>query len=97
MALYLVQHTHSAEKCPTKNPEMVKQLSAHVTDANAQKFGVKIRADWVNDDEHTVVLVLESDSKDKVEKFAQPFGMVGSVTVKEGATCADVARQCLGG
>lgn len=96
MALYLVQHTHTAEKCPTKNPDLVRQLSSHVTPANASKFGVKILADWVNENEHSVVLVLEADSKEQATKFAQPFQMVGTVSIKEGTTCQEVARQCLG-
>ncbi|HUU14261.1 MAG TPA: hypothetical protein VM182_11215 [Terriglobia bacterium] len=49
MPQYLVQHTHTAETCPTKNPEMVRQLASHVTQANAAKYGVKILADWVNE------------------------------------------------
>jgi hypothetical protein len=97
MPLYLVQHTHTAQKCPTKSPEMVRQLSAHMTAANAGRFGVKLLADWVNEAEHTVVLVLEADSRTKVAEFVQPFQVVGSVTIKEGTTCEQVARQCLGG
>jgi hypothetical protein len=96
MGLYLVEHTHTAENCPTKNPAMVRQLSNHVTPANAQKYGVKILADWVNDIEHRVVLVLETDSEDKAAKFARVFQMVGTLKIALGITCAEVAEACLG-
>lgn len=97
MALYLVQHTHTAEACPTKNLDMVRQLAGHVTQANAERHGVKILADWVNEPEHTVLLVLEADSADKAASFASPFIHVGPTTVKAGLTCEQVAKACLGG
>lgn len=95
MAVYLVQHTHTAETCPTKNPEMVRQLANHVTFANAAKHGVTLLADFVNEPEHTVILVLEAGSPEKVATFALPFLSVGSLTIKAGSTCEQVARECL--
>ncbi|MBI1885927.1 MAG: hypothetical protein HYS09_06405 [Chloroflexi bacterium] len=97
MPLYLVQHTHPADTCPTKNPEMVRQLANHVNQATADKYGVKILADWVNEPEHTVILVLEADTPDKATNFVLPFLNVGSITVRAGQTCEQVARDCLGG
>jgi hypothetical protein len=95
MPLYLIQHQHTAETCPTKNPDMVRALSSHVTAANAAKYGVKILADWVYEPEHTVVLVLEADSPEKATNFALPFLNVGSITVRAGSTCEQVAKECL--
>lgn len=96
MGLYLVQHTHTAETCPTKNPAMVRQLAGHMTQQNADKYGVKILADWVNEAEHTVILVLEADSPEKATNFALPFLNVGPITIRAGATCQEVAKACLG-
>jgi uncharacterized protein with GYD domain len=95
MGLYLIEHTHTEAKCPTRSPEMVRQLSQHLTDANAAKFGVKILADWVNDDDHRVVLILEAPDQSTAMKFVEPFGTVGSVTIHEGTTCAELAQRCL--
>ncbi len=95
MALYVVHHTHRAETCPTKNPDIMRQLSEHVTQANADRYGVTIVADWVNEPEHTVILVLEADSADQVNDFAQPFANVGPITVKVGSTWEEVAQECL--
>lgn len=97
MAVFLVQHQHPPASCPTQNPEMVRQLANHVTQANADRFGVKILADWVLETEHTVILVLEADSPEKVTNFALPFLQAGGITVKAGQTCDQVARECLGG
>ncbi len=97
MPMYLVEHTHPAETCPAKNVAAVQQLSAHVSDENAAKFGVKILADFVREVDHTVILVLEADSPEKVTNFALPFLQAGPITVKAGETCEQVARACLGG
>ena len=95
MPMFLVEHTHPADNCPTKNLDMVRQLAQHVTDANAAKYGVKILADFVREVDHTMILVLEADSPDKVTNFALPFLNAGPITVKAGETCDQVARACL--
>lgn len=96
MAVYLIQHSHTAGTCPTRNPEMVRALRNHVTAQNAARMGVKLLADWVHEAEHTVVLVVEADSPERAEAFAAPFRQVGAVTIKAGQTCDEVARACLG-
>ena len=96
MSLFLIEHHHTPETCPTRNPDMVRALRSHVTQENALRFGVNLLADWVNESEHTVILVVETDSQEKADKFASPFRQVGSVAVKAGETCEQVARACLG-
>lgn len=95
MALFLFQHQHTAETCPTKNPEMVQQLAKHTTRAEAERFGIKIHGDAVLPDKHTLVMVLEADSEAKVREYVQPFAMVGSVSVDVALDCQEVAiRGC---
>lgn len=96
MPLFMIEHTHTEQTCPTRNPDMVRALAGHVTDENAAKHGVKILADFVREADHSVVLVLEADSADKVATFAVPFLGAGPVTIKQGETCAQVAKACLG-
>jgi uncharacterized protein with GYD domain len=96
MALYLVEHRHTSETCPTRNPEMVRALRRHVAAENAGRMGVKLLADWVDESAHTVVLVVEADSREQAERFAAPFRQVGTVAIKEGQTCEQVAAACLG-
>ena len=96
MPLFLIEHHHTAETCPTRNLDMVRALRAHVKPENAQSMGVSLLADWVNEAEHHVVMVVESDSLSKAEAFAAPFGMNGSVSVQMGLTCEATAAECLG-
>ncbi len=93
MPLYFVEHRHTAETCPTQNREMLLMLGQLVSQENASKFGIKIRADVVHPGEHRMNMVLEADAREPVEKYMQPFGLVGSVDVKEVTTCEQVVAS----
>ena len=92
MSLFLVEHRHTEETCPTKDRDMMLMLGQHVTQPAADKYGVKIHADVVHRGEHRMMMVLEADSQSTVEKYVAPFGQVGTVDVKEVATCEEVVR-----
>lgn len=92
MALFFVDHSHNADTCPTKNREMMLMLGQHVTQQNADSFGITIRSDIVHPGEHRMMMVLEAESREPVDRFVEPFSMVGSVAVKEVATCEEVVR-----
>jgi hypothetical protein len=96
MALFLIEHNHSAETCPTRNPDMVRALREHVRPENAERFGLKLLADWVNEPEHHLVFVVEGTTQSAAEQFAAPFAGLGSVKVTLGLTCEQVAKDCLG-
>ena len=96
MPLFLIDHRHTDDTCPTRNPDLVRALRSHVTPENAQSLGVPLLADWVNEPDHHVVIVVETDTLAAAEGFAAPFGQVGSVDVTLGLTCEQVARDCLG-
>ncbi|MEX2245896.1 MAG: DUF3303 family protein [Dehalococcoidia bacterium] len=95
MALFFVEHRHTAETCPTRQPEMMAMLGKHVTQATADGYGIKIHADVVHPGEHWMNLVLEADSQAKVEEYVAPFGQVGSVSVKQVSTCEEVVRSAV--
>ncbi len=90
MPLYFVEHTHTAETCPTRDKNMMLMLGKHVTQATADQFAIKIHSDIVHPGEHRMMLVLEAPSQAVVDKYVEPFGMVGKVGVKEVATCEEV-------
>lgn len=90
MALYLVEHQHSAETCPTKSADMMLMLGKHVMQITADQFGIKIHADVVHPGEHRLLMVLEAGSQASVDEYMKPFGMVGTVTVKLMKSCEEV-------
>jgi hypothetical protein len=93
MSLYLVEHQHSAETCPTKNRDMMLMLGQHVSQETADKFGIKIHSDVVLPGQHHMIMVLEADSQKPIDEYMQPFSMVGSVDVKEVKTCEQVVES----
>jgi uncharacterized protein with GYD domain len=93
MSLYFVRHQHAAETCPARNPEMGQMLVQHVSKLNARKFGVDILGDAVLDGQHTFVLIVESEDRQYVENFMQPFGMAGSVEILSASTCEAVVER----
>lgn len=92
MPLFLVEHRHTAETCPTKNREMMLMLGQHVTQASADQFGVKIHTDVVHPGEHRMMMVLEAKDQSPVDSYMAPFKQVGSVDVKEVTTCEQVVE-----
>ena len=90
MPLYLADHHHTAETCPTQQPEMMAMLGRHVSQENASKFGITIQSDVVVPGEHHLMMVLAAPSQEPVDKFMQPFSMVGTVQVTEVRTCEQV-------
>ncbi|HEX9615488.1 MAG TPA: DUF3303 family protein [Bacteroidota bacterium] len=93
MSLFIVQHKHSAETCPAKDKEMAPQLLAHLSRANAEKFGVKILSEAVVNGAHTLYLVVEASDEKTVAGYMQPFAMAGSVDVHPASHCEKVVER----
>ncbi len=94
MTLYFVQHQHSPETCPAKDPQMGQMLLQHLTKPNARKFGVDLLGDVVLDGQHTLVLIAEAEDQEYLRNFLQLFAQAGSMEIVPGSTCeAVVARE----
>ena len=93
MSLYFVRHQHAAETCPAKDPNMGQMLVQHVSKANAHKFGLDLIGDAVLDGQHTFVLIIEAEDRANIERFMQPFAMVGSVEIHPASTCEQVVER----
>lgn len=96
MALFVAQHRHSPEACPAGHPEMGPMLLRHLSPESARQHGVRIQAEAVLDGQHTLLLILEADSREQVERFLQPFARVGTLEVSPASPCEAVVarRQC---
>ncbi len=93
MPLYFVQHQHTPETCPAKNPEMGRMLLQHISPQNARKFGLSILADAVLDGRHTFNLIVEAESEAAVQTFMQPFAQAGSVEIHPASHCEIVVER----
>lgn len=67
MALFVARHQHQADRCPAADPQMGPMLLRHLSPENASGQGVMIQAEAVVNDAHTLYLIVEADSRDRVE------------------------------
>lgn len=92
MALFIVHHEHQPHNCPA-SPQSGFVLSACVSAAAAACFGVAIQAEAVTAGAHRLVLIVEAEEREQVERFMAGLGRYGSVTVLPAtSTEAAVAR-----
>jgi hypothetical protein len=90
MALFVALHQHQADRCPAADPQMGSMLLQHLSSENASGQGVTIQAEAVVNDAHTLYLIVEADSRDRVEGFMAPFAQAGTVEVLPASSCEAV-------
>jgi len=90
MALFVARHQHQADRCPAADPQMGPMLLQHLSPGSASDHGVTIQAEAVVNDAHTLYLIVEADSQDRVDGFLAPFAQAGSVEVLPASSCEAV-------
>jgi len=90
MALFVVRHVHSPEKCPAQDPYRGAMLLNHLSRPSVAEFGLKIRGEAVVKGEHTMYLIVEAGDERQLQKFLAPFEGAGSVEVHPASTCSGV-------
>ena len=69
--LFHVTHVHTAETCPSNDPERIKATFGKMLE-NADELGVKIHSMYSNNIAHTMYMVVESDSAESISKMMDP-------------------------
>jgi len=93
MALFVAEHRHPADRCPAGNPEMAPFLLALLSNAEAQRHGLTIRGDAVEQGKHHLYVILEGPSEAAVRAYLAPFGAAGSLDVVPASSCEDVVAR----
>jgi hypothetical protein len=91
MALYVAEHTHPAEQCPARNPQMAAGLLAIIQ--NAGKAGIKIHGDAVTQRQHHLYIIAEAPNEETIRTYFAPFGQMGTLTVTPGSHCEEVVAR----
>ena len=79
---FVVTHTHTAELCPSGNPEMMKVMREVLpTNEFATQCGVKVLSSWIAVPEHILYFVPEADTYGSVVKYPEPILKVGTARV----------------
>lgn len=89
MPLFVAHHQHLPGTCPA-SAELGSPLLAHVSAANAARYGVAIQAEALLDDSHALILILEAADQGQVDVFMEFFAGLGSVQIFP-ASCCEVA------
>ena len=78
--LYIVSERHKAEKCPGKDPELLKLLASKVSKANFSKNNIKIVDAFVDHScmlqtgpDHLCVFIVEADSSSNLSEMFKPL------------------------
>ncbi len=74
--LFHITHTHTPETCPYHNPEQARATFGKVL-SGAEELGVKLVGVWVDAPAHTIYLVVETDSSQKIEELLAPAFEIG--------------------
>ena len=93
MALFIVRHQHSADRCPAGHPDMGAMLLNHLSRPNVRRHGIQIQGEAVVQGEHTMYLIVEADDESGLREFMQPFQMAGSLDIYPASTCARVVAS----
>lgn len=89
--LFLVEHEHSDETCPSATREGMETMADLVMgEDHAARSGVEVREDYKVLDEHRLLLLVEAPDADHAEAFAEPFREIGTTRVKELGRCQAV-------
>jgi DMSO/TMAO reductase YedYZ molybdopterin-dependent catalytic subunit len=93
MALFIVRHQHEPERCQASDPDMGAMLLNYLSRPSVRRHGVEIRGEAVVQGQHTLYMILESDSEDRVREFMAPFAQAGGVEVYPASTCVRVVAS----
>ena len=74
--LFHITHVHSPETCPYHDPQKARATFG-VMLRDAEKLGVRIAGVWVDAAAHTLYMVVDTDSAQKLEEFLAPGLEIG--------------------
>jgi hypothetical protein len=74
--LFHITHVHAPETCPYHDPEKARATFGKIL-GGAEKLGVKLVGAWVDAAAHTIYIVAETDSAQKLEELLAPGFEIG--------------------
>lgn len=91
MPLFVTEHTHPAEQCPARNPQMAAGLLAIIQ--NADRAGIRIHGDAVTSQQHHLYLIAEAASEETLRNYFAPFAQMGTLSVSKASHCEEVVAR----
>ncbi|MFQ6673809.1 MAG: DUF3303 domain-containing protein [Fidelibacterota bacterium] len=79
--LFHITHTHTWESCPAHDPERLKTTFGKVL-GSINEIGVELVAVYVDPPAHTVFLIVDADSAEKLEELLDPVLEIGRADIR---------------
>jgi hypothetical protein len=92
--LFHITHKHTPETCPYRDPEKTKSTYGKMM-SSAEQLGVKIVGAWVDAPAHTVYVVVETDSVQKIEELLAPVFKIGHAETRAVSDAAAVLKRSI--
>ena len=92
MTLFVAHHAHPPDSCPAAC-DGGTALLAHISAANAARYGVAIQAEALLDDEHRLLFVLEAADRAAVERFLAFLLPLGDLQVLPASSAEQVVAR----
>ncbi len=93
--LFHITHTHTPETCPYHDPEKAKATFGKMM-SSAEGLGVKLIGAWVDAPAHTVYVVVDTDSVQKLEELLAPAFEIGHAETRPVSEAAAVIQRATG-
>ena len=93
MSRFVVEHAHTEQSCPAKDPRKAAGLLQIIADQNARRHGVAIHAEAVTNGQHHLYLIVDAANAETVRTYLAPFAQVGSLTVTPASLCEEVVHR----
>ena len=74
--IFHITHIHKPETCPYHNPEKARDTFGKML-SSAEPLGVKLVGVWSDAPAHTLYIVVEADSSQKIEELLAPAFEIG--------------------
>jgi len=79
--LFHITHVHTPETCPYHDPEKARATFGKIL-SSAESLGVTLVGAWVDAPAHTIYIVVESDSSQKLEELLAPGFEIGQAETR---------------
>jgi hypothetical protein len=93
--LFHITHVHTPETCPYHNPEKTHDTFGKMM-SSVEQLGVKLVGAWVDAPAHTVYIVVETDSVQKIEELLAPVFKIGCAETRAVSDAAAVLKRSIG-
>lgn len=93
--LFHITHVHSPESCPYHNPEKARDTFGKIL-ASTTELGVNLIGAWVDAPAHTVYLIVETDSAQKIEELLAPAFEIGQAETRVVVDAAALLKRRVG-